>query len=399
MRIFQKIAERLREYKKSFFTINQTELTRFSKFLMILFFLTALWLIAMGIQSSISQTTKPGEKYGYQCEKFAKAKKLNIFDFQKPKRVLRYDHRYESFGVAQECQTLKKSYRAILDNHHIQSEIDQIHILEQNLQASKMKQQRLNQEYTNMLLEKISEQDSENSILHSDADIVKSEVDALSKKEHNLKTLIAQKSDPLNYPAIQAFQLLIDKSGKSIVTQLEKERKFYRFKISMQVFAFLIPIWLLFYWLYRVLGKREKYIFAQLAFYVASAAALYGLVELIQLIYSIIPKVFLAKLIAFFTSYNMVIVLNILGVLFFLVLFGVIIHKIQKNHEKNRAKKDTKVLNVKNEKCFNCGSRRSERDNYCAFCAEKLKTECKACGKEIYRYTLYCTACGEKQDI
>ena len=248
-----------------------------------------------------------------------------------------------------------------------------------------------------MLLEKISDQDKEKSILSSDADSVKKELDALDKKDKALKALIAEKRNILNYPLLQEFVLLVDKSKEEVLTGLEKERKFYRLKMSAQVFAFLLPIWLLFYFLHKFLAKREKHIFAQLSFYVANAAMLYGLVELIQLVYSVIPKVFLGKLIEFLTSYNMIIVLNILGVLFFLVLFGIIIHRIQHNNEKKKIFKDRKVLNVKRESCFNCGTRRSHDDNFCAFCGEGLKRACVKCEKEIYKYTLFCNDCGEKQ--
>ncbi len=202
----------------------------------------------------------------------------------------------------------------------------------------------------------------------------------------------------MNYQLLQNFALLLNKTADTIKENFAIEERFYRLYMSAQVFGFLIPIWLLFYLLYRFLTRRRHYIFAQLSFYVASAAALYGLIELLQLIYSIIPKLFLAKLIAFFTSHNMIIVLNVLGILLFLLLFGVVIHKVQQNHARNRARKDTRVLNVKRGCCFNCGTRREHDDTYCAFCGENLKTTCPACGHEIYRYTLFCNRCGEKQD-
>ena len=395
MSFFKKIFSGLKSYKNNFFTVNQTELTGLSKLLMILFFLTSLWLIAAGISSSVSQTTSPQDKYGYKCEQFVNNNYIRLFDFEKGNSA--YHDMYIDFGKELVCKGLQKKYKEVTDDHHIQSEISQIRILEQKTYDIGNKKRRLNQQYSNMLLEKISEQDKEKSILNSDADNVKKELDALAKKEKGLKALIAEKRNILNYPLLQEFVLLVDKSKEEVLTGLEKERKFYRLKMSAQVFAFLIPIWLLFYFLYKFLAKREKYIFAQLSFYVASAAMLYGLVELIQLVYSVIPKIFLAKLIAFFTSHNMIIVLNILGVLFFLVLFGIIIHKIQHNSEKKRVMKDTKVLNVKRESCFNCGTRRGKEDNFCAFCGEGLKTSCVKCEKEIYKYTLFCNDCGEKQ--
>jgi len=387
------IAKRLRHLKKSFFTINQSELTPFSKLLMMLFFLTALWLIAAGIGSSVRQTTPPQQKYGYQCTYFANASHLKLRDFEKRK----YSH--DDFGTAPECRKLQKAYRKILDNPHIQSEISQIKNLEKKLNNINFQIQRLDKEYAAMLLEKVAKQPKNRSILHANADNVLKKLSALHTKQGEIKHLLAQKNDVLNYPLLQNFALMLNSSADTIKNNYARAQKFYRLQMSAQVFAFVIPIWLLFYLLYRFLTKRRKYIFAQLSFYVASAAALYGLVELVQLIYSIIPKVFLAKVIAFFTSHNMIIVLNVLGILLFLAIFGIIIHKVQQNYEKNRARKDTKVLNVKRQCCFKCGTQRRDEDTYCAFCGENLKALCPSCQHEIYRYTLFCNHCGQKQEI
>jgi hypothetical protein len=388
-----KILNQIKNFKKDFFTINQTELTPFSKFLMSLFFFTALLLIAVGIDSSIHQTTPPYKKYGYRCLHFAATKHLKLSDFQQQKHF-----NDDSFGTAPECKALQKAYRTITNNHHIQSEIQQIRLLEQKKNRITQQIRSLNQSYSNMLLEKISNHPKEKSILQAHADDVLKKLSKLRAEESELARRISRKKNIMNYPEIQKFTLLLNQQANLIKQNYEKAKRYYRLKISAQVFAFLIPIWLLFYALYRYLDKHRKFIFAKLSFYVASAAALYGLIELIQLIYSIIPKLFLAKLIAFFTSHNMIIVLNILGILLFLGIFGLIIHKVQKNHEKNRARKDTRVLNVKRGLCFNCASPRKESDTYCAFCGENLKTTCTSCQKPIYRYTLFCTACGSKQE-
>jgi len=386
--------KKLEEFKKNFFTINQTELTPFSKLLMTIFFFAALWLIAAGINSSIRQVIPPQQKYGYRCLHFAQNGYLKLSDFDK--RRHRVDH--QSFGTAPECRTLEDAYQKILNNHRIQSEIVQIELLQNRASHIASQIQKLDQEYSKMLLEKISNQPKEKSILHAHADDVQKKLTVLHKKLRNIKKQIAQKNDIMNYPALQHFVLLVNQTSDTIKNHFAAEKKFYRLKMSAQIFGFVIPIWLLFYLIYKFLTKHKKYIFAQLSFYVASAAALYGLIELIQLIYTIIPKIFLSKIIAFFASHNMIIVLNVLGILLFLLLFGIVIHKVQHNYTKNRAKKDTRVLNVKQGCCFNCGTRREHNDTYCAFCGENLKTTCPECGHEIYRYTLYCNRCGKEQN-
>ena len=397
MKFFSKILTTYRNYKREFFSINQIELTGFSKLLMILFFFTSLWLIANGIQSSIHQNTPVEVKYGYKCENFAQMSNFRLYDFQKTHS--NYHDIYDEFGTALECKQLKQSYQKILNNQHIQSQITQSRLLEDKLQMLNAQTRRLKSQYDTMLLEKISHQSQDKSILKANADNIKIKLQKLSQKKHQLSQKLTTMKDVLNYPNIQDFILLRDKLKDTIISNISHDRKFYRLKTSIQIFAFVIPIWLIFFWFYRFLTKKNKYIFAKLSFYVSSAAALYGLVELVQLIYSIIPKLFLAKLIAFFSSHNMIIVLNVIGILFFLSLFGIIIHKIQHNQAKKRLYKDTKILNVKRQSCFNCGTKRDQKDEYCGFCGEKLKQKCILCKHEIYRYAPYCTVCGKKQDI
>jgi len=394
MGFFKKIFNSVGAYKKSFFTVNQTELTGVSKLLMILFFFTSLWLIAQGIGSSITQASTPQQKYGYACERFVTTKNLRIYDFKK-----RPQNNYlnNDFGDSIECKQIEKKYKEILSNHHIQSEIEQLYTFSDKKERADYEAKRLDKEYSNMLLEKISKQDADKSILHSNANKVKDEHDELVKKSKNLQDMIDKKSDLMNYPVLQEFISLVSKSSQSIKDGLSHDRKYYRLMMSLQIFAFLIPIWLMFYFFYKFLASRQKHIFAQLSFYVANAAALYGLVELMQLVYTIIPKVFFAKLIAFFTSHNMIIVLNILGILFFLLLFGVIIHRLQKKGEKRSIQKDKKPLYVKQEKCYNCGTRRDRSDEFCSSCGNELKCECVSCKKMIFKYEPYCRYCGEAQ--
>jgi len=386
-----KVWQQIKDFKKEFFTINQTELTPFSKLLMTIFFFTALWLIAAGIDSTVHQATPPEKRYGYQCRYLANDTHPTLLDFQKRKRL-----EPDAFGIAPECRKLKTAYLQITDDMHIQSQISQIRQLEQKRSRIRYEIDTLNKNYANMLLEKIADQPKERSILKTRADKAKEKLTALRAQEQHITEQIKQKENLRNYPKTQRFLTLLDQTKEQINEGYTKARRYYRLKMSAQIFAFVIPIWLLFYMLYRTLQKGQKFIFAKLSFYVASAAALYGLVELVQLIYSIIPKLFLTKLIAFFTSHNMIIVLNVLGILLFLGIFGLIIHKVQKNHEKNRATKDTRILNVKRNLCYNCAAPRHESDRHCGFCGVDLKQKCSACHAEIYKYTLFCTKCGKE---
>jgi len=387
MNFIKKIWQRLKEYKESFFTINQTKLTGFSRNLMILFFLTSLWLIASGINSSIRELKAPQNRYGYSCIDLI-SHPIDIFSFE--------EYRQGYFGDSTECKELETRYYIVKNDLQIQSNIKQIRLLEEKLSSTSYKINRLKNEYNGMLLEKISKQDQNNSILHTNAQNAKEKLKKLKTLEKDLQAKIANLKDPLNYPKIQDFILYIDHHKKSIQDGFAKTKRYFILKKSAKIFAFLIPIWLLFYLLSKRLEKRKQYIFAQLSFYVTSAAALYGLMELVRLIYYIIPKVFLSKLIAFFTSHNMIIILNILGIIFFLALFGLIINVIQKNHEKKKKAQNIQRNRLLKGRCLECNGSIDKEDEFCSFCGASTKKECHSCHTKIEKTALFCPKCGEK---
>lgn len=405
------IKNKIKEYKKSFFTINQKELNSTSKLLMILFFIVSLIILNQGIDMNIQQAEKPSVKYGYQCIKFANKSnsesnvglnpfknQITIQDFKKNKYSRYYKNETKDFGTSEICKEVKKKYLDIINNVKIQSEIDQINIISNKIQNLKFKKQRIEKRYSDMLLEKISNQKKENSILKTNASNAKKELEKYNEQQKKLQILLEKKKNIMNYPEIREFQLLMDKKSKQIIEEYNRAKKWYILKRSGQVLGFLIPIWIMFFWMFRKLEQKRKYIFAHLSFYVANAAALLTLLEIIHIIYVIIPKVFLQKIINFLISLNLGIIINIVGILFLLVMFGLIIKRIQNNEEKNAKKTEKKILNVRYSKCWNCSApmKGGEENKYCYNCGEKQWGECKNCGRNILLFTKFCPKCGAK---
>jgi len=385
-----KFLKYLAKTKDDFFKINQTSLTGLSKLLMILFFLTSLWLISFGINSSIVQAIPPSKEYGYKCVSLAEKEDFRLYDF----RDIGWNKR--DFGTSEECKVLKNLYTVPLRDFKVQSALDQEDSLRQRLYQIRSKKTRVKKEYSNALLEKIANQKKDKSILHSSSDTAKEQLQNFQRQENTLLEKLDEIKDIDNYKSIREFLIKKNAISSKILSDYAAAKRWYVLKVNGQIFAFIIPIWMLFFFLYRYLEKKEKYIFAKLSYYVSAAAALYGLAALVELIYSVIPKVFLGKIIAFFLSHNMIIVLNIIGILFFLALFGLLIHKIQKNHEKNKFKRDSKVLNLKKGCCLNCSLPREPGDMYCKFCGTELKKVCKKCNSVFWKGSVFCSNCGEE---
>jgi len=415
MKTLKKLKTNISNYKKNFFNINEKELTRTSKVLMSIFFITIMFILIQGMSLSLKQAERPSVQYGYQCVEMARQSnkdyqsnyyKFTIYDFENLNRTYNYDISYGSnspekmkskFGKSEVCNTVRLKYLKIINDNSIQNEISQIRLLEDKLNTARFNQKRINKRYSEMLLEKIANQEQSKSILKTNSENAKEELDKYSKEIANIQDIIDDKSNIMNYPKIKDLKLFLEKESNKILDGIDSARKWYTVKRSAQVLAFLIPVWVLFFWLFRRFLSKKHFIFAHLSFYVSNAAALLILIEIIHVIYVVMPKVFLSKLISLLVSLNLGIILNVIGIFFFLGLFGVIIKKVQRNAEKSSKTKDKRVLNVKFNKCWNCASPKKGDKEFCYNCGEKQKTKCIKCNSEILKFTIFCDNCGKEQ--
>jgi len=92
----------------------------------------------------------------------------------------------------------------------------------------------------------------------------------------------------------------------------------------------------------------------------------------------------------------MIIILNILGIIFFLALFGLIINIIQKNHEKKKKAQNIQKNRLLKGRCLDCNGIIDKEDEFCSFCGSATKKECHSCHTKIEKTALFCPKCGEK---
>jgi hypothetical protein len=247
-----------------------------------------------------------------------------------------------------------------------------------------------------MLLEKVAGQDLNHSILPSSASRASVDLKNTQTRLDQLRSQIKKLESLESYASYQKFNNYYQANREEIKMHYRSALRYYHFKRTMQAFAFLIPIWLLFYLLYRMMVSRRHFILSHLTLHVANVAALYALYYLILFIYDIMPKLFFQKIIAFFMQYNMAIVLNILAILFFIILFGVIIYRVQKNDTTGIKKRKQELLNIKQGRCSECGS--VITGDYCPVCGFKHYHTCPSCHQKTFSRGNYCIHCGEEEE-
>jgi hypothetical protein len=392
-----KLRNALKRYKHSLFVVDQKELSGSAKFLLGLFVVTVVIVIGWGLSWQMSQTKAPSRQFGYPCIRLVEREKpLSFNEIERRYRLFaekrRYKHTMERFGEDLQCQTLEKKLEALYRDPAFIQALKRLKSLRSTQVKVRGEIARLKASYGDMLLEKVAGQSADKSILPSSASKASADLEAAQKRLAALDNEIAALEKLDRYPAYRDFTRYYQANKEAILEHYRATERYYHFKRTMQAFAFLIPIWLLFYLFYRAMAKRRHFILAHLTLHVANVAALYALYYLILFIYDIMPKLFFKKIIDFFMQYNMAIVLNILAIFFFIVLFGVIIYRVQKHDTTGSKKRKQELLNLKMGRCSECGC--TITGSYCPVCGFSHYTECDTCHRMTLAKGRHCTYCG-----
>lgn len=393
--MFSKIRKYFSKYRTSLFQVDQKELSRGSKLLLSIFLFTIFIIIGWGLSWQLDQTKSPHTEYGYLCKKLVdRSDKLDYRDVVSSSFIHKKST-FESldFGTNSECQELGKRYYAFFKDKSFEKNNKTIKELEWKRSQYKYNVKKLEKSYSDMLLEKVAKQDKAHSIFSSDSTKIKSDIEKLKVQIMDSDQKIKQLSNLMHYPSYKHFNSYYTAKKESIKNSYQKAKRYYSVKQTMQAFIFLIPIWFLFYMIYRFMMYRKHYILSHLTLHVANVAALYALFFLISFIYDIMPKLYFQKIIAFFMQYNMAIVLNILAIVFFIILFGVVIYRVQKNDTTGVKKRKQEIENLKSGKCSECAC--LINSDYCPVCGFSHYKECPKCHHKTLTKGEFCQYCSE----
>jgi hypothetical protein len=387
-----RVGEYINRYKKSLFIVDKEELSRGSKVLLFIFVLAIFMIIGWGLSWQQDQTKSPYKEFGYKCVNLLKREKPLDFAYFNSYYSSNYKSIKRDFGEGSECRELGRYYIAFVKSRLYTTNISRLKKLESKKYELSSKIKRLKDSYSDMLLEQIALQEPNSSILPSSASRVSTD---LADKERGLSSIIAKIKEIKtlsNYPKYIEFDRYYQRQKSHIFKEYKSQTRLYHFKRTIQAFAFLFPVWLLFYLIYRFLVKRRYFILSHLTIHVANVSAIYGLFYLITFIYSVVPKIFLGKFIAFFMQYNLTIFLNILIIIIFIVIFGFIIYSLQKSNSTGIKKRKSQRKNLRDGRCSECGCLIT--DSHCPLCGFSHYEPCKSCGEDRLRRGDFCQRCG-----
>ncbi|SFV59752.1 hypothetical protein MNB_SV-9-1651 [hydrothermal vent metagenome] len=388
--MFYKIKKYLKDYTNTLFIIDQQKLSKGSKYLLFIFIITIFIIIGWGLSWQKHQTESIYNLYGYKCNNLVNMRKPLTFDYFKNSNS--YDYK-NKFGDSLECKNLKKYYTSFIKSKEYKQSIINLSKLEKKKYNIQSKIKRLKNSYGDMLLEDLSKQDKNLSILPSTSSNVSIDLNQNRKELEDVLRKITYIKTLNNYPEYVKFNNYYQHNKTIIKNNYTSTKRLYDLNQTIQAFGFLIPIWILFYTLYRILLRKNLFILSHLTIHVANISAIYGLFYLLDFIYEIMPKIFLKEIIAIFMKYNLTIFLNIFIILFFITLFGLIIYKIQKDNTTGIKKRKEEINNLSNNRCSECSSK--ILGSYCQVCGFKHFTMCKKCNQQKLIKANFCQHCGE----
>jgi len=424
-KIYNIIKNLLSTYKESILKVENKSLTTGSKISLFIFVLIIFTIIGKGVDMQQSYIAKPNKHFSYKCinliERNKEIDKFQNRDISQDIYGTNYRYKYWkledftynhqrksekdilfTFGTNELCQKLGKSYLDIANSDDYQDKLILKKGLNKNITILNRKIKIKTDEYSNTLLENIAKQDSKYSILSSNSKTIKQELKKSRKKLKILENELSKIEDIHTLKEFKIFKKFLDDNSKIILTQEKEAIKYYRFKYTLNIFIFLFPVWLIFYFAYRVLKKKNYFITSYLSLNVANIAALYIICNLFYLIYTIIPKIFLSKLIIFLSQYNLTLLLNIVAILFFMALFGFFINRIQRDKYKDTKGAKDSIVEKRLKKlncCVKCGNLHNSQDKFCGFCSNKLKTKCIECNQLVENDYTFCTNCNHKNRL
>ena len=422
-RIFLKVKAWFESYRDSMLKVDNKNLSTASKFSLAIFVIIVFTIIGSGVNTQQSSIAKPYEKFSHKCMNFLEQNreidKFQNRDISKDIYGESYNYKYwnledfkynhhrrserevlRQFGEDVLCQDMAVKYLDLANSETLEDKL----IIQKGLKAKIASVneliERKTEEYSNTLLENIAKQDQKYSILSTSSKNIKKELRKSRIELGVLERELEKVEDIKIIKEFQSFKKYLDANYEKIVDANHEAVKYYRLEYTLSIFLFLFPVWFIFYIAYRIFKKRGHYVSAYLSVNVANVSALYIVFNIFLLIYTIIPKVFLGKLIEFLSQYNLTLFLNIGAILFFMLLFGFFIHRIQKNSGVDNSKfnKDrVKTIRIKDfNSCAKCGNKCNKDDKFCGFCSNELKIKCRHCQSEVEKDYMFCTVCSKE---
>jgi len=394
-----KWSEKNRAIKKDLFSFKDEPLTRLSVFLLMVLNVFIFTNVLIGVHNEIDKVPKPRYYFSTYCSNHFENIKTSYEGFERSV----YMYRSKEYRHSEYCQELQKKIDFLEENKIFQTNLERIGSINNKKRLNNAKLEEIAKKYNTRLFESIAKMPNNHALID-----VKNEYDILvadnKKLDEELKAIIPV-STIVGYDEYIKFI----EDNRSDFFKAKSQYIFWQpFKAYAHMLLFILPLLLFFGFFYARAKRQEltnkeynpvvKIISANVSLILSLPLIWYTL----TLIYHVLPKTLLKKIIAFLVEHGLISLLNYFTIILIIATLGGVIYYIQKRtiRLKKSAPDNQKQLKlISHSQCFACGYRIDYEKEHCPFCGTKLHESCPSCSEKTVVNEPYCSSCGEKKGV
>lgn len=391
--------DKTKSLKSDLLNFKDEPLSGISVVLLIILDIFIFTNVMIGVNGETAKVPRVSYYYPSDCSKHFKDVQTTYQGFD----TYRYGHNRSAHlrpHLSEYCQGLDEKIEVFTLNEPFISNLNLIRTIENKLRQNERRLEQISAQYNTRLFEQIAQMPNNTELRDA-----KGEYDAIVLDNKNLnkeKASIESVSTLKGYTAYAEY-IKINKTAFS--EEKESYRFWQPFKAYAHMLIFIVPLLLIFGYFYRRTKLRQlseqnynpvvKIICAHISLILALPLFWYTL----TLIYHVLPKTLLKKVIEFLVDLGLISLLNYFAIFMVVFILGGLIYWIQKRTLKHKQAlvrtKDYKKL-LSWSQCFECGYKIDYTKLYCPFCGVKLHKNCISCKKEVICHEDYCSHCGDK---
>lgn len=393
---------------KDLWHFDQEPLSIFSILLLIALDIFLLIAIYSGIDSEQSKNPYPTEYFPQKCivhfdekHKIPSNTKYDDFEYKNSNLDYGYGYNYNSYldktdyksGI---CQQVDVKLKQITSDKDFQKNQKTFFSLNSQKNSISSRVDELRNQYDIRLTEKIANQTN-----NAELEKAKNEFDALTKELNDVKEKLDNLPALSTYKGFLEFRKFVDTNNATFQEQKQSYEKWHPFYRYFRMLSFALPLFFIAWFFYRSFSNSK----AKAVINIISANLLVILsipivVGTIVLIYDLIPKILLEKIVNFFISIGLLAILKYIIIALITMIIGFVIYWIQKNAKLKREliEKSQIKKTISSGLCGACKNKVDLSYKFCPSCGNDLKVVCPHCKKETTKGLPCCFNCGGDLD-
>ncbi|MDD2369514.1 MAG: hypothetical protein PHQ90_09445 [Sulfuricurvum sp.] len=368
------------------FDYNNEKLNAFSIILIILLDIFIFSIIENGITTEKFKSPPVEVVYPYECQMYFEKDLKDYSDFNS------VNYYPDGFGnaVSPICVDLSKELKIFTSSDAFKNNAQQIIDLSSKEADIVASISEIQNTYDTKLFEKMASESVGDTLQET-----KSKYYGLLKEQASVKKVLA--SIP-SVTSLSGYETLISyiKIHKS---EFDKSHASYAFWQSFYAFGwmlvYVVPLFLVTFFFYQ---KSTKMLIKLISSHIIAILTILFLIDLSILIWSVLPKTFLKKIVDLLYSLGLMQLYYYFLIVAAVLIVGYVIYLVQKYSArvKMEARKNGIKKTIANSLCPECGFRVDYTKPFCPNCANRLWKECPKCGENTINGLPYCNHCGEE---